>query len=49
MEEYSVTKTSSSSVPVEPYARRTHQAVSPRTSIRAVPTLSPICHGGRPR
>ena len=49
MDEYSVTKTPSSSLPVEPYARRTHHAVSPRTSIRAVPTTSPICHGGRPR
>ena len=33
-----MTKTPSSKCPVDPYARCTHQAVSPRTSMRASPT-----------
>ena len=46
---YGVTKAPSSSRPWWPYVRSTHHAVSPCTSIRASPTTSPICHGGRSR
>ena len=40
-----VSNTPSSSVPASESVRRTHQAVSPWTAIRAVPCGSPICHG----
>ncbi len=45
--EYSVAKTPSSTRPAPAYVRATHQAVSRATAIRASPTVSPICHGGR--
>ena len=41
----SVSKTPSSSVPASESVRSTHQAVSSWTAMRAVPTVSPICHG----
>ena len=31
--------------PASESVRSTHQAVSPETAMRAVPTISPICHG----
>ena len=43
---YGVTKTPSSMRPERRCVRSTHQAVSPVSSIRASPTISPICHAG---